>query len=89
MNTTTSSHNVSSEFSSEDELDIAPVPAVLVPAAAQPAAGLPLVLEVDTSGNLNLPASIPLCMVTIYNKINNFKTFLREELCHRRGDQYI
>ena len=53
-----------------------------MPASAQPPAGQPLVLEVDLSGRRHLPSSIPLFMVTnfrsIYNKITNFKTFLRE-----------
>ena len=69
-------------FESEDEVDNVHEPVVLVPAATQPAAGQPLVLEVDTTGSLHLPASLPLCMVTnfrsIYNKVENFKTFLKE-----------
>ena len=63
-------------------MDNAPEAVVLVPAAAQPAAGQPLVLEVDSTGSLHLPSSIPLCMVTnfrsIYNKIGNFRRFLKE-----------
>ena len=82
INSTTHDHNNSTFSDSEDEVDSAPVPVVLVPAAVQPGPGQPLVLEVDTTGNLSLPASIPLCMVTnfrsIYNKVENFKTFLRE-----------
>ena len=71
-----------SEYESEDEVDNDPDPAVLVPASVQPPAGQPLALEVDLSGRRHLPSSIPLFMVTnfrsIYNKISNFKTFLRE-----------
>ena len=71
-----------SEYESDQEVDNTPEPVVLVPAAVQPAAGQPLVLEVDTTGRLHIPSSIPLCMVTnfrsIYNKIDNFRRFLKE-----------
>ena len=71
-----------SEFESENEVDSDPVPVVLVPATVQPAAGQPLVLEVDTTGQLSLPASIPLGMVTnarsLYNKEDSLVRFLRE-----------
>ena len=71
-----------SEYESEDEVDSAPDPVVLVPASVQPAPGQPLALEVDVTGGRQLPASIPLCMVTnfrsIYNKVDSFKRFLRE-----------
>ena len=71
INTTTSNHNVSSELDSGDEVDNVPEPVVLVPAAVQPDAGQPLVLEVDTTGYVNLPASLPLCMVTNFRCIYN------------------
>ena len=70
------------EYESEDEVDSAPEPVVLVPASVQPAPGQPLALEVDLTGGRQLPASIPLVMVTnfrsVYNKISSFRTFLRE-----------
>ena len=70
------------EYESEDEVDSAPEPVVLVPASVQPAPGQPLALEADLTGGRQLPASIPLVMVTnfcsVYNKISSFRTFLRE-----------
>ena len=53
-----------SEYESEDEVDSAPEPVVLVPASVQPAPGQPLALEVDLTGGRQLPASIPLVMVS-------------------------
>ena len=82
INSTTINYSEDSEYDTEDEVDNAPEPAVLIPAINQPAPGQPLVLEVDHTGTKNLPASIPLVMVTnfrsIYNKISNFRTFLKE-----------
>ena len=52
------------EYESEDEVDSAPEPVVLVPASVQPAPGQPLALEVDLTGGRQLPASILLVMVT-------------------------
>ena len=71
-----------SQFSSEDEFDAAPVQAVLVPAPDQPSIGQNLVLTVDSMGGEILPLSLPLFYIlnarSLYNKINNFKRFLRE-----------
>ena len=75
-------NNNLSEYDSEDEVDGAPVPAVLVPAPNQPPAGQPLILEVDPTGTAALPSSLPLGIVanarSLYNKIDNFIRFLKE-----------
>ena len=69
-----------SSYSSQDEYDATPVPAVLVPAPGQTAAGQPA-LTVDTTGREVQPLSLPLFLVlnarSIYNKISNFKRLLR------------
>ena len=66
----------------DDEAYVQREPAVLVPAAAQPPAGQPLLLEVDETGMMVLPASLPLVMVTnarsLYNKARNFRKWLTE-----------
>ena len=80
-----SSHNSSNEhtvFESDDEAYAEREPAVLAPAPHQPGPGAPLVLEVDQTGRLVLPSSLPLIMLTnarsLYNKIDNFKRWLLE-----------
>ena len=77
-----SSSELSSQYSSEDEFDANPVQAVLVPAPDQPSPGQPLVLTVDPTGKETLPLSLPLFLVlnarSLYNKAENFKRFLRE-----------
>ena len=71
-----------SEYDTEDEAYNEREPAVLVPAATQPPAGQPLLLEVDETGRRRLPASLPLVMMTnarsLYNKIENFTKWLLE-----------
>ena len=66
-----------SEYSTEDEAYPVREAAVLGPAAAQPPAGHPLVLEVDETGSQELPASLPLVMLTnarsCYNKADSLK----------------
>ena len=61
----------------DDEPYVEREPAVLVPAAAQPPASQPLLLEVDESVNRVLPASLPLVMLTnarsVFNKANNLR----------------
>ena len=78
----TVSETSGSEYSTEDEAYTEREAAVLVPAAAQPPAGQPLVLEVDETGTRELPASLPLVMLTnarsLYNKVDNFKKWLLE-----------
>jgi hypothetical protein len=70
------------EYDTEDEAYNEHEPAVLVPAHDQPDPGEPLVLMVDDSGRMALPASLPLVMLTnarsIYNKIDNFIKWLLE-----------
>ena len=70
------------EGDTEDEAYADREAAVLVPAPAQPGARLPPGLEVDESGRMVLPASLPLVMLTnarsVYNKIDNFKKWLNE-----------
>ena len=69
-------------YESEDELDSNPVRAVLVPSLSQGPAGDPLRLEVDLSGQVQLPSCVPLCAVinprSGWNKINNIRTFLQQ-----------
>ena len=75
-----------SQYSSQDEFDAAPIPAVLVPAAGLPSLGQQSTehptLMVDSTGLEVQPVSLPLFLVlnarSIYNKISNFKRFLRE-----------
>ena len=71
-----------SDGGTDDEAYVVREPAVLVPAAAQLPAGQPLVLEVDESGRMVLPASLPLVMVTnarsLYNKVDNLIKWLLE-----------
>ena len=57
-------HSVDTDYSTEDEAYTDREPAVLVPASQQPGPGQPLVLEVDESGRMVLPSSLPLIMVT-------------------------
>ena len=74
--------SIYTEDDTDDEAEVEREPAVLVPAAAQPPAGQPLLLEVDESGNMVLPASLPLVMLTnarsVYNKVINLKKWLTE-----------
>ena len=74
--------SVDSDDNTDDEAEVEREPAVLVPAANQPPAGQPLVLEVDRTGRMVLPASLPLIMLTnarsVYNKIDNLKKWLTE-----------
>ena len=80
--TATDSTSTGSEYDTEDEAYNGREPAVLIPAATQPPAGQPLLLEVDETGRRRLPASLPLVMMTnarsLYNKIHNFKKWLLE-----------
>ena len=73
----TSNDSVDTDGDTEDEAYADREPAVLVPAPAQPGARLPPGLEVDETGRMVLPASLPLVMLTnarsVYNKIDNFK----------------
>ena len=75
-------YDTDSDGGTEDEAYVERQLAVLVPAAAQPPAGQPLLLEVDETGRMVLPASLPLVMVTnarsLYNKVDNFIKWLLE-----------
>ena len=75
-----------SQYSSQDEFDSAPIPAVLVPAPGHPslgqqAPGLPALI-VDTKGLAVQPVSLALFLIlnvrSLFNKASNFKRFLRE-----------
>ena len=74
--------NTNTDGGTDDEAYVAREPAVLVPAPDQPPAGQPLLLEVDKTGRMVLPASLPLVMVTnarsLYNKARNFRKWLTE-----------
>ena len=82
--------SVASEDDTDNEAEVKREPAVLVPAAAQPPAGQPLVLQVDESGNRVLPASLPLVMLTnarsVYNKIVNLKKVAHRGVSRLRPD---
>ena len=73
----TVSETSESEYCTDDEAYPVREAAVLVPAATQPPAGQPLVLEVDETGSQELPASLPLVMLTnarsCYNKADSLK----------------
>ena len=77
---TSSTHSNDTDYNTEGEAFTEREPAVLVPAPQQPGPGQPLVLEVDETGRMVLPASLPLIMLTnarsLYNKIDNFTEWL-------------
>ena len=64
VNNQSSFHSVDTDYSTEDEAYADREPAVLIPAPHQHGPGQPLVLEVDESGRMALPSSLPLIMVT-------------------------
>ena len=80
ISSTCSIHSEDTEYNTEDEALTEREPAVLVPAPQQPGPGQPLVLEVDETGMMVLPASLPHIMLTnarsLYNKIDNFTKWL-------------
>ena len=77
---TSTIHSEDTDYYTEDEAFTEREPAVLVPAPQQPGPGQPLLLEVDETGRMVLPASLPLIMLTnarsLYNKIDNFTEWL-------------
>ena len=76
------SNNQDATYDTDDEAYNVREPVVLAPTAQQPVPGAPLVLEVDQTGRLVLPSSLPLIMMTnarsLYNKIDNFTKWLLE-----------
>ena len=69
------------DYETDDEVDSEPVRATLVPSISTNP-GDPLQLEVDTTGQANIPKCIPLCTVTnprsAWNKVVNIRTFLQQ-----------
>ena len=69
------------DFETDDEVDSEPVRATLVPSIPSHP-GVPLQLEVDTTGQAQIPKCIPLCTVTnprsAWNKVVNIRTFLQQ-----------
>ena len=63
---------------SDKEVDSEPIRAVLVPAQLQP--GQPFALDVDASGNIDAPSSLPLTMVANFRSAYNKRDNIRKSL---------